>query len=500
MSTKEIKRLYQTFCSLKIGISSNIRNQTMKIAVVLSHGIYYFYFDRVVRFLHENGHEVCIVCPADFSEDGNKSGRALIKLLKEESEIQFQDALIPRRKNKYWIELLRNLRDYAIFVRPEHPTPYIAPIWIGKELSEKMLKRVEWPLIRFFIRSKIARKLFAFLESQTKQDYSIVEWLQTFQPQVVFASPYVFRSDIEVEYTKAAQFLKIPVIASLLSWDNLTSKGTYHVMPDSLFVWNQSLVAEAVQIHDIELKRVFVTGAPVYDPWFDLSPSMDRSSFCNKVGINPVKPYIIYLCSSKSISDRETDLIRMLIHQLETVDESSRPALLVRPHPFKELEDGLENDWVKVFPKGGQRPDTDEARVGYYDSLYHSTAVIGVNTTGFLEAAILDKPCLTIVTPLTSRGQGMRAHFKHLMDAEFIEVAKDFSELVERTMRIVSGIDALRENRRKFVRDFIRPHGLTVPATRVMAGAILAVGRGEGPENWDIRNSPEAVMSPLPVR
>lgn len=457
----------------------------MKIAFVLSQGKHYFYYDHVVRQLQAHGHEVRIVCPANFSEDGNKSGRALIKLLNEEPDVVFEDALQTRHKNPYWVALLRNFRDYATFVRSEHPTPHLASIWIGKELSTKMLQRLEFPVIRSFIRSRIARSLFAILESRIPPDKKIVNWLKSFQPQIIFASPYVFREDFEVEYTKAAQSLKIPVIASLLSWDNLTSKGTYHVKPDQLFVWNQSLVEEAVQIHDFEPRQVFVTGAPVYDPWFDLSPSMDRVSFCAHIGLDPSKPYVLYLCSSKSISEREAELIQMLISHFEEVEENHRPALVVRPHPFKDMDaDGLENDWVKIFPKGGQRPDTDEVRSTYYDSLYHSAAVIGVNTTGFLESAILDKPCLTLVNSITSAGQEMRAHFKHLMDAGYIEVAKDFPELVNRTMQIVSGADARKENRVKFVHDFIRPHGLNVPASNVMMGAILAVANGREPSDW----------------
>lgn len=463
----------------------------MKIAVVLSQGKHYFYYDRVVRLLHSWGHEVRLVCPSDFSEDGNKSGRALIQLLRDVPGIVLEGAIHTEHKNPYWVGLLRNLRDYAIFVRPEHPTPHLAPNWIGKELSKKMLHRLEYPFVHWFIRSQAARSLFTLLESHIAPNENIIKWLKDFQPQVIFASPYVFREDFEVEYTKAAQSLHIPVIASLLSWDNLTSKGTYHVKPDQLFVWNQSLVEEAVQIHDFEPRQVFVSGASVYDPWFDLSPSTDRASFCARAGLDPSKPYLLYLCSSKSISDRETDLIRMLMAQLETVDEASRPALLVRPHPFKEMTDELENDWVKIFPKGGQRPDTDEARAGYYDSLYHSAAVIGVNTTGFLEAAILDKPCLTVLSPLTSGGQEMRAHFKHLMDAGYIETAKDFPQLIAQVMQIVSGADPRRENRRNFVLNFIRPHGLDVPASEVISGAILAVARGREPSEWMKENHAE---------
>lgn len=457
----------------------------MKIAFVFSQGKHYFYYDRVVRLLHAQGHEVRVICPTDFSEDGNKSGRALIKLLNEQVDVVLENAIFTSRQNPYWVELLRNLRDYAIFVRPEHPSPHLASIWIGKELSKKMLRRLEYPVIRSLIRSKTVRSLLRFLESYIQPNPEIAKWLKTFQPQVIFASPYVFREDFEVEYTKAAQSLNIPVIAALLSWDNLTSKGTYHVKPEYLFVWNQALVEEAIHIHDFDPQQVFISGAPVYDPWFDLSPSMDRASFYARIGLDTSRPYILYLCSSKSISERESDLIQILINHFSTLDESSRPALVVRPHPFKDMGvDGLENEWVKVFPKGGQRPDTDEARSTYYDSLYYCEAVIGVNTTGFLESAILDKPCLTLVTSMTSAGQEMRAHFKHLMDAGYIEVARDFSELVDKTMEIISGKDIWKENRVQFVRNFIRPHGLDVPASNVMAGAIIAVANGRKPSEW----------------
>jgi len=456
----------------------------MKIAFVLSQGIHYFYYDQVVRLLHAKGHEIRIVCPMEFSEDGNKSGRALLKLLKDESGIILEAALV-RRKRLYFIELVRGLRDYANFVRQEHPSPHLAVNWVRKELSPKVLNLAQKPAIKWILAAKLARIFLSLLESLIPPEEKIVNWLKNFQPQVVFASPYVFTSETEIEYTKAAQSLNIPVIASLLSWDNLTSKGTYKVKPDWIFVWNQNLVEEAVLIHDFKPRQVFVTGAPVYDPWFDLSPTIDREAFCAQLGIDAEKPYVLYLCSSKGISEREIELIEKLISYFADVEEAIRPSLIVRPHPFKDMDtDGLENGWVKVFPKGGQRPDTDQARSTYYDSLYHSAAVIGVNTTGFLESAILDKPCLTLVTPMTSRGQEMRAHFKHLMDAGYIEVAKDFPELVEKTRRNISGIDAGRENRARFVHNFIRPHGLDTQASQVMAGAILAIAEGRKPEEW----------------
>src|SRR3972149_7427060 len=65
----------------------------MKIVFVLSKGHHYFYYDRVVRLLRSWGHEIKIVCRAGYSTEGNKSGRALIKLLEDESSIILEHAI-----------------------------------------------------------------------------------------------------------------------------------------------------------------------------------------------------------------------------------------------------------------------------------------------------------------------------------------------------------------------------------------------------------------------
>lgn len=470
----------------------------MKIDFIFSTGTHYFYYDRVVRLLHAGGHEVRIVCPADLSTDGNKSGRALIKLLEDQPKVRLEPALL-RRKHRNAAETIRGLMNYAAYVRSEHPTPHLALKWARKGLSPRKVRLIQNPFVKAALSTRAARWVLAFLERLISPDEKIVNRLEENQPDAIFLTPYIFSNDLEVEYAKAARKLNIPSIASVLSWDNLTSKGTYHVKPDWLFVWNRNLTDEAVQIHDFDRQRVFAAGAPVYDPWFELTPSVDRKILCLQAGINPEKPYILYLCSSRGISDNEVELIRELTANLGSIRPEDRPSVMIRPHPFNPVEPGeVENDWVRVFPKGGQRPDSDEARQLYYDSLYHSALVFGINTTGFLEAALADKPCVTLVNPLTSYGQEKRAHFKHLMDADFIEVAKDYAGLVECIGEIVKGADANKANRKNFVNHFLRPQGVNIPASEVVAGAILAVGRGARPEDWNVRYSTGAVMTPSP--
>ena len=109
--------------------------------------------------------------------------------------------------------------------------------------------------------------------------------------------------------------------------------------------------------------------------------------------------------------------------------------------------------------------------------------VVGVNTTGFLDAAIVDKPCVTLMDDQMRDGQG--AHFNYLIDADFIEVAMERAETFNIIDRIISGVDAKMDNRHQFVRQFMRPQGVDIPASEVMAKAILAVGRGAKPEDWN---------------
>lgn len=458
----------------------------MKIAFVLSSAPHYFFFDRVVRSLYAMGHEVRVVCRPGFKPDGNKSGRALLQLLKDEPRARFDEGIF-RSKGANFAVTIRELANYANFLRPGHPNPPSSQPWAHIYIRNRLYARLEWViesrLGNLILSFGVVRRLLAWIETQVQPDPEIMQWLEDFAPQVLFVSPFIMSSDLEIEYAKAAKKLGIPTVASVLSWDNLVSKGTYLVKPEWLFVWNQELLLEAVKIHEFEEERVFKTGAPVYDPWFEISSSLDRETFCAQCGLNPDHPYLLYLGSSPTITDLDVEVLRTLISHLEQADAGLRPSIIIRPHPYARFDMTVfERDWVKVFPQGGGRPDVDETRQVYFDSLFHSACVMGINTTGFLDAAIVDKPCITVMDSRISAGQN--AHFQYLLRADFVELAANFYETLQLMEAIIGGADAKRENRRRFVREFIRPQGIDIPASEIMANAILAVGHGIRPDQW----------------
>src|SRR5207248_10861148 len=112
----------------------------------------------------------------------------------------------------------------------------------------------------------------------------------------------------QTDTVKAARKLGIPVALAVASWDHLTTKGLVKAPPDRAFVWNEFQVREAVDLHGLPADRVVVTGAQLFDPWFDRRPSMTREEFLARVGLDPAAPYVLYVGSSRNIAPAEKEI------------------------------------------------------------------------------------------------------------------------------------------------------------------------------------------------
>ena len=90
----------------------------------------------------------------------------------------------------------------------------------------------------------------------------------------------------------------------LFSWDNLSTKGALHEWPDLMFVWNERQRQEAAELHDFPADRVVVAGAPRFDEFFALESRVPREAFFAPLGLDPGRPALLYLCSSRFIAER----------------------------------------------------------------------------------------------------------------------------------------------------------------------------------------------------
>jgi hypothetical protein len=103
--------------------------------------------------------------------------------------------------------------------------------------------------------------------------------------------------------------------------------------------------------------------------------------------------------------------------------------------------------------------------------------VVGLNTSAEIEAAILDKPVLTVKAGAFAPGQEGQLHFRYLLQEHggFVHTAASFDQHVDQLGEALAG-DPLAGARRQFLETFVRPLGIDVPAGPALADAIEALG------------------------
>jgi hypothetical protein len=391
--------------------------------------------------------------------------------------------------------LVRALGDLARYTHPR----YAGAPDLRRRVTAKVLRRLETAPKMEPVGRALALRLARMLASRTDADLSvrvtraaarleeaippspsITRFISERSPDVVLVTPVVKYGSDEVEYLKSARRLGIPSASCVASWDNLTNKGLLKFAPERVFVWNEIQRREAIEWHGIPPERVMATGAQRFDKWFEQRPSRSREQLMGTTGLDPDEPYVLYVCSSPFVVNEADDEVQFVIRLLEVLraspdDRLRRLGVMVRPHPsgrqWKHADLSSFGNAV-VWPPRPIAPVTSEAVADFYDSLAHSSAVVGINTTAMIEAAIVGKSVLTVLEPRFA--QESTLHFHHLLEENggFLHVASSLEELLGQLARVLVEESSREELRLRFVESFIRPHGLERPATPILADAV----------------------------
>jgi hypothetical protein len=220
-------------------------------------------------------------------------------------------------------------------------------------------------------------------------------------------------------------------------------------------------------MHGLPAESVVVVGAHTYDHWFRWSQTRSREELCADAGLDPSRPYLLYTCSSGFVMPDERPLVRCWVEALRASphDALRTASILVRPHPRTGkvwAENGLEDlENVSVWPPQGADPRTDDARSVYFDSLSHCAAVVGLNTSALVEAAIVGKASYTVVLPETRATQDGTLHFHHLLreNGGPLLVARTMDEHLGALAVALERPGEGRQAVEAFVSSFVRPLG-----------------------------------------
>ncbi|MDP3800077.1 MAG: hypothetical protein Q8Q90_01505 [bacterium] len=206
----------------------------------------------------------------------------------------------------------------------------------------------------------------------------------------------------EAEIICLSRYENVPTVAVDFSWDNLTTNSKHIRKTDYLVAWNNIMKAEASKIHHYASDRVFVSGTPRFDPYFDVSqPEPSREEFLLSKDLNPKYKTIFHTTVTKAYSFQKKyihDLIK-----LRKEGDIPYVNLFIRIHPldiydnykeFLNVPDLCIESSGKYFGKSVEMNYQDLLNLKY--SLKYTDLNINYASTISIEACIFDKPIINI--------------------------------------------------------------------------------------------------------
>jgi hypothetical protein len=458
-------------------------------------------FELLLECLMDRGHEVVLAlgdAPTAWLGDSERLSHPLAK---RRPALEVRAA--PREAGPS-VVLSRRLRLALDYLRYLEPTYDDAP-----RLRERARRRApltmrvvtRLPGVRSAAGLRALEAMLMRLERSLPRPKAIERFLAANPPDVVLVTPLVELGSPQTAVVRAARALGIPPVFCVASWDNLTNKGLVREEVDLVTVWNEAQRREAVELHGIPPERVVATGANAYDHWFEWTAANDHEEFCDRVGLPPNRPFVLYVCSSRFIAPDEASVVTRWLRFLRGHSERALRdvGVLIRPHPQNVAQwssvDLSDLGPVAIHPRGGDDPVDEHSKSLLYDSIHHSAGVVGLNTSALIESAIVGRIVHTLALPEVRDAQVGTLHFHHLVNAGggVLQVAHTLDEHADQLLACLGSPDRAAERNRAFLEAFVRPYGLDTPASPRLADAIERLAGGD-------RSTPEPDLSRAAVR
>jgi hypothetical protein len=248
-------------------------------------------------------------------------------------------------------------------------------------------------------------------------------------------------------WTRAAELEGMPIVANVISWDNMSTKTLLDEFADVFLIWSEEMEEDFTGTVPFlrNCSRVIV-GSPQFEPIIERRGLVPREEFFRRHGLDPDKKLILYTTGSVTIFPREQACLdHVLGYWRDHLHE--RANIMVRMHPkdrqgrYEEVQRkfpevpftlaGLtlssEDEWLPV------RSDIDLL----VNQLHHCDVVVNVASTMTLEGFAIDKPAINIGFTLGSTGSARypmedyykSRHYSDIVDSGAARLVNDFDEL-----------------------------------------------------------------------
>lgn len=347
---------------------------------------------------------------------------------------------------------------------------------IGNTAGDTSLIDKLSPFVRFlrlFISYKSFTQLIFSLYRLAKVSKLYDTEFSEYKPDLVVVTRVLNYSQ-DYPFLRVSVKKNIPVIALVSSWDNLTSKAFFPFSITSLVVWNEVMKKEAIELFNFPEEKIFISGIPRYDLFFQNLQIATKAEFCNKFGLDINKKIIFYCTGSAQTGPSKLGpspqpyIAKFIAECIENRVFSSPTQLFVRLHPQANPDDynllrEFSNNVVVHAP--GHKTDfqdrlfTHRDDIEFAESLYYCDVLINLASTVTIDAAVFDKPIICENIDLWGYQDIYSSiqrfyefdHFAKLRETNGFDIVRSKDELVERINFLINNPTYKSIERKKIV-------------------------------------------------
>ncbi len=305
---------------------------------------------------------------------------------------------------------------------------------------------------RIFKGNSLIGRIYRLIELGTNRSQLVKQFLNELNADLlVIANPFGAE---EVIYLLHAKELGIPVVCELLSWDNVTAKGTPLMMPDYFISWGPIMTEEIVEYYGFPRERIVECGAPHFDVYRQKDKLASPEVVLDELGLQSGDPYLVFGMVTPYVCQNELDLLMWLAHKVNNNQFAKACSLVIRPHPhtisgyYARTSQEIERLKCLTGPRvalhvpevlseqlANDMPGIEMQRLA---SLLAGCAVcINAGSTLCLDACLVDRPAITIAFDGWERLSYMKSascgpdyiHMRKLLSYGGVRIARCFDEL-----------------------------------------------------------------------
>ncbi|MEM1123350.1 MAG: hypothetical protein AAGJ18_23115 [Bacteroidota bacterium] len=318
-----------------------VSNVTIDVCYIISHGFAarMLLQTGLITRLTEEGKHIAIITPDATDEN--------LRAIAANPRVHIYDPAIEQTiwDDDYGVKRMYYLED--IKSNPVFWEKHLYSILYSKSIHP-------WKRIRPFIYYPIHRLIPYFPSirrrfKQTESTYLFSEksavLLAKIKPALVVSTyPINF---LEAKFLFAAKQQKIPTLIHLLSWDNITSKGIFPVIPDQFIVWGKVMYDELKEYYGTADEDIHICGVPHFDHHIAVKHHPNYEDLLTELGLNPDLPYLFFAMSSPRFAPHEIDIVEWLAEAIGKDIFGKRMQLIVRPHPQNVQGSLADKKWIK---------------------------------------------------------------------------------------------------------------------------------------------------------